>query len=264
MRKTLVWHIGGPTWARPILTAKTGVAARPGMRSFIIHMSSSTARRSNVDLLCSDLPDASVVEAVDGRKLDRRVELSGTRFTPHYPFAMRGPEIGVFESHRKIWAKMVDENIPFALIVEDDLQVDNTRFDQILSWLTPRLSPEQYVRLPVKQRERPAQILGSGPDVQLILPKVIGLQCICQIVGQSAARKLLDATKQYDRPVDTFLQMHWITKQPVHTVLGCGNREVAAELGGSTIQAKPSDNKLAREFNRARYRLAVARRPQRP
>lgn len=236
------------------------------MRSFIIHMSASTARRANADRLCRDLPSAELFEAVNGRdpaQIQSIKTHDGSLYAPHYPFALRPAEIGVFQSHRKIWQKMVDEDIDYALVTEDDLQIDPVRFSAALKVIERHATPDHYIRLPVKQREVANQVIEEQDGLRLILPKVIGLQCICQFVGRSAAARLLKMTEEIDRPVDTFLQMHWITQQPIHTLLGTGNKEVAAEIGGSTIQKKtPTKGKLEREFKRALYRTKLAMHPQ--
>lgn len=236
------------------------------MRSFIIHMSDSTARQANAKRLCSDLPSGELFKAVNGRdpaQIGAVKYHGGDLYSPNYPFALRPAEIGVFQSHRRIWQKMIDEDIDFALITEDDLQIDPVLFPKALEMLKHHATPDHYIRLPVKQRETPTQVLEDKDGLQLILPRVIGLQCICQCVGRRAAARLLKATQEIDRPVDTFLQMHWITQQPVHALLGTANREVAAQIGGSTIQQKtPKKGKLAREFKRALYRAQILARPQ--
>ncbi|MBM1815869.1 glycosyltransferase family 25 protein [Pseudosulfitobacter pseudonitzschiae] len=236
------------------------------MQSLIIHMSSSVARRPNATRLLSDLPDAQLVEAVNGRDPDqiKNVDIhAGNLLKPRYPFAMRPAEIGVFESHRKCWQHIVDAGWDFALIVEDDLQVEPQRLDRALRLITAHATPDMYVRLPVKQREQAARVVAEDDDIAFILPRVIGLQCICQVVGRGAAETLLNQSRQLDRPVDTWLQMHWATGQPVHTVLNAGNAEIANQIGGSTIQKKTrTSGKLMREIKRWRYRRAVAARPQ--
>ncbi len=238
------------------------------MRSFIIHMSSSTARRPNADELCADLPNAELFEAVNGRDPEQiaGVQLHpGNLHRPHYPFPLRPAEIGVFESHRRIWRKLVDEEIDLAIITEDDLRIDPARMAETLEVLAPVATPDHYIRIPVKQREVSVQTLAEQNGLRLILPKVIGLQCVCQMVGRHAAKRLLAATEQIDRPVDTFMQMHWLTGQPIHALLGSGNQEVAREIGGSTIQTKPPlSDKLTREFKRAAYRAKLHLHPQRP
>ncbi|OUS35891.1 glycosyl transferase family 25 [Rhodobacterales bacterium 56_14_T64] len=238
------------------------------MRSFIIHMSSSTARRHNAEQLCASLPNGELVEAVNGRDPQQinSVDLHpGSLYRPHYPFALRPAEIGVFQSHRKIWQMIVDQNLDYALITEDDLQIDPLRFASALQILRTHATADSYIRLPVKQREKPAQVLAEQDGQYLILPKTIGLQCICQVVGGKAAQRLLAATSSIDRPVDTFLQLHWLTNQPVHALLGVGNREVAAQIGGSTIQSHiPARHKLARELKRGLYRARLWAQSQKP
>ncbi len=238
------------------------------MRSFVIHMSSSTARRANADQLCNDLPNAELFEATNGRDPDQIADVRlhpGTLHKPHYPFDLRPAEIGVFQSHRRLWQKLVDEEIDLAIITEDDLSVDPDKMAQAIKMLHAIASPDHYIRIPVKQREVAAHTLAEQDGLSLILPKVIGLQCVCQMVGRNAAKRLLKATDQIDRPVDTFLQMHWITGQPIHALLGSGNREVARDIGGSTIQTKPPfSDKLTREVKRAAYRAQLHLHPQRP
>ncbi len=238
------------------------------MRSFIIHMSSSTARRANADKLCADLPNAELFEAVNGRDPDQIAHVKlhhGNLHRPFYPFPLNTAEIGCFESHRGIWQKMVAENIEMAVIAEDDLEIDPDRFSDALDLAQSRATPFHYIRFPLKQRETPAMVIEEKGEFRLILPRIIGLQTAFQIVGRRAAEKLLAATDQIDRPVDTFLQMHWITGQPIHALLGSGNREVARDIGGSTIQTKPPfSDKLTREVKRAAYRAKLHLHPQRP
>ncbi len=236
------------------------------MNSLIIHMASSAARRENVQELLRDLPDARVVDAVNGRDPTQIADVSccdGTEHRPHYPFALNRPEIGVFQSHRRCWQMIIDQGWDWALIAEDDLRVDPDRLACALELIARHGRPDMFIRLPVKAREKPLHVLGSAGEMRLFLPRVIGLQTVCQVVGRAAAARLLTTTTTIDRPVDTLLQMHWVTGQPIHTILPNGNREATQQLGGSTIQVKTrASGKLAREWNRARYRAQVALRPQ--
>ena len=230
-------------------------------------MSRSLARRPNAERLVQDLPGAELLEAVDGKDPQQTSGFtthSGHLHTPAYPFSLRPAEIGVFASHRRAWQTILDRGWEAALIVEDDLAIEPDQFARALRLLETHMTPDMVVRLPVKDRERPAQICASDGDMKLFLPKTIGLQCICMVVGAHAAARLLDASTAIDRPVDTWLQMHWVTNQPIHTLLPTGNREVAGEIGGSTIQEKTrASGKLARELKRAAYRAQIAMRPQR-
>ncbi|TDK46248.1 glycosyltransferase family 25 protein [Antarcticimicrobium luteum] len=238
------------------------------MHSLIIHMSASIARRPNAEALLRALPGAMLIDAVDGRDPAQVTGVTirpGDAFAPAYPFPMSPGEIGCFLSHRRCWRRILAEGWDYALIVEDDLDIDPARLRAALELVADQATPDSYIRLPVKPRERPARVLGERDGLTLILPRIIGLQTVAQVVGRGAAARLLAATETIDRPVDTLLQMHWVTGQPVHSLTGSGARELTADLGGSTIQKKTrAGGKLAREFKRFAYRTQVALRPQPP
>lgn len=237
------------------------------MHSLIIHMSGSTARRSNVDRLLADLPRAEVLEAVDGRlpEVQAAVDVRpGDLFQPHYPFAIAGGEIGCFLSHRKAWQKIVDAGWDAALIVEDDLEIDPDKRDALLRLLERHAGPERFIRIPPKDREPVTTVTDQEDDLFLFTPRRIGLQTTAQLVGREAAKRLLKCTEQLDRPVDSFLQMHWATRQRIETILPNGCAEKNFANAGSTVQSKTRTfgQKLRAEILRARYRRAITRRTQ--
>jgi len=77
-------------------------------------------------------------------------------------------------------------------------------------------------------------------------------------VGIEAARRLLAASKSFDRPVDTFLQMRWIHGVSIYAISPAGVSENDLNLGGSSIQKKVSlFNKFSREIQRFIYRHKI-------
>ncbi len=235
------------------------------MHSLIIHMPGSTKRAANVEHLLYTLPDAEVAEAVNGRDAvaqNQHPSRHGDLYRPRYPFPLSPGELGCFLSHRKCWQKILDAGWDYALIVEDDLSVDPDLWQAALALVESHADADSFIRLPAKRRETPVVVLDQTGDATLFLPRVIGLQTVAQVVGRNAAAHLLAASTTIDRPVDTFLQMHWVHGQRVETILPNGVSELTGELGGSTIQKKKSGNKLAREFKRALYRAQVATHPQ--
>ncbi len=233
------------------------------MHSLIIHMTSATQRRANVEVLLKTLPDAQVIEAVRGADAGV-VPARGDIHQPHYPFAIGAGEVGCFLSHRACWQRIVDEGWNYALVAEDDLALDAGQWPHVHALIDAHTTANSFIRIPAKLREVAARDVASDGPCTLMLPRVIGLQTVFQVVGRLAAERLLAATEVLDRPVDTFLQMHWVHGQPIHTILPNGVRELTVDLGGSTIQKKTrTGGKLMREINRWRYRRAVAARPQR-
>lgn len=238
------------------------------MRSFIIHMPGDAKRAPNAQKLLTLLPNAEIVDAVVGKDVMASGQITpqpGNIHAPHYPFPLGAGEVGCFLSHRACWQRIVDLDLDYALITEDDLSLDPNLWSEALDLIAAHANADSFIRLPAKQRETSAHMIDRRPHAELFQPRVIGLQTVCQVVGKTAARRLLEASEQLDRPVDTFLQMHWVTQQPIHTILPNGVSELTDQLGGSTIQKKNrSGSKLAREVKRALYRAKVSSRPQRP
>ncbi|WP_136636359.1 glycosyltransferase family 25 protein [Pseudooceanicola onchidii] len=232
------------------------------IRSYIIHMDSSTARRGLVDGLMARLPGAEVLPAVDGRVMDDASRTAITAMTPHdpaYPFPLKPGEIGCFLSHRKAWAAIVASGDAAGLIVEDDI-APTDGFDAALALALDHIAPNRLIRFPLRDKEEVAEVVATADGVRLFRPRVIGLTTGMQIVGREAAARLLDLTDTLDRPVDTFLQMRWLHGVEVVSLTPAPVRSAVAETGGSTIQSHTSAwAEISRGWRRMRYRSRVAR-----
>ena len=87
---------------------------------------------------------------------------------------------------------------------------------------------------------------------------VIGLGMQAQIVTKDAAYSLLRITQNFDRPVDTYLQLKWIHEVKILTALPSGISEISNRLGGSLIGNKKSlYEKFFREIIRPIYKVKV-------
>lgn len=238
------------------------------MHTLVIHMSSSTERRANVETLLATMPDAHQIEAVDGRndKAAATIEIQpGNLHRPRYPFALLPGEIGCFLSHRKCWQRIVDENWEYALIVEDDMAIDRQMLTPLLELLKRHATEDSFIRMPPKDREGQHRVTDQAGGLKLVMPRVIGLQTTAQLVGRKAAKRLLEASGKIDRPVDSFLQMHWATGQTIQTILPVVVKEISFAGNRSTVQQKKPrrlSQKLAREWHRARYRAQIRKHPQ--
>lgn len=121
-----------------------------------------------------------------------------------YSFLPDG-EVGCFESHRKAWKRIVDEDLPGAFVLEDDVVVSSdfknlnieklplNRVDIIkldtCTW--PASYGDVVARTPENREFR--QLLGSETSAG------------CYFVTQAGARKLLAGTRNYFEPVDTMM-----------------------------------------------------------
>jgi GR25 family glycosyltransferase involved in LPS biosynthesis len=91
------------------------------------------------------------------------------------------------------------------------------------------------------------------------------LRAIAQIVSLAAAKRLLERTLPFDRPIDTLMQMTWVTGQPVMVASPSPVRDVSRETGGSTVQRRSMSlvERLRHEALRPIYRAQVLARYRR-
>ncbi|AZP49580.1 glycosyltransferase family 25 protein [Rahnella aquatilis] len=88
------------------------------MKIFVINLARSIERRASIEKQLSSLNlDYEIIEAVDGSQLSYEEILQKTRVLN---YAIGCGEIGCALSHINIYKKIVAQNIPQALILEDD------------------------------------------------------------------------------------------------------------------------------------------------
>lgn len=233
------------------------------MQSFILHLARSNEREGLVRDLMGTLPNARVLPAVDGATLSSQslaAVYQVKQVKPYYPFALKAGEVGCFLSHRSAWDALVKSNAPAAWIAEDDVVIDGNKFDSIMNLIDPHITPDGLIRIPLRNREVAKHVISESGEMTLMRPKKIALSAALYLVGRTAAKRLLDLTAPFDRPVDTFLQMRWLTKIDSLVVQNSGARSAAYEVGTSTIQSKKSmAHEIKRMAARAMYRAHVAR-----
>lgn len=231
---------------------------------FIIHLQRATTRLARVECLSRELPiTPSIIDAIDGSGMTRNEEKHYKRHLsrsgPSYPFTLLPTEVATFLSHRKCWQAILDADMDAALILEDDIALEPLVFAQAYEMALSCLAPGDLIRFPIKLREKPAEIILEAEGVSIIKPKKIGLGMCAQLVTRDAARKLLERTESFDRPVDTYLQMSWDHELRVLSVWPSGVSEISAEIGGSLIrQRKAFRSRLRREILRPLYRLRLS------
>jgi GR25 family glycosyltransferase involved in LPS biosynthesis len=237
-------------------------------KAFILHLDRAVSRRPNVHALIARLPiESEVVVAVDGARLPQQ-ELDRAyarrRFEPRYPFALTATEVGVFLSHRLAWRRIVDDALDFAVIFEDDAQIDPAPFAALIEFVTAERWAWDYVLLPAQPIRNGAAVARRG-GLALLRPDAPPLRAIAQIVSLAAAQRLLDRTLPFDRPVDTLMQMTWVTGQPVLVASPSPVRDVSRESGGSSVQRKSMGlaERLRHEAMRPIYRAQVLARYRR-
>lgn len=184
---------------------------------------------------------------------------------PPYPFRLGVGEIACFLSHRAIWRRMVDDGIDFALILEDDVEMDAAQVGRVLDFVVGWLDSNVYVELQTRPLTA-GEVLAEASGVRIIRPHLPPLRTSAQIVGRGAAMRLLAASERFDRPIDCLLQLVVVTGQDVLCASPSGVRDASSAVGGSVAQGgerRGLGERLLREWRRFRYRQNVKRLPKR-
>lgn len=235
------------------------------IKSFVIHLDRATGRRLQVDRLLASLPGpAAVLPAVDGRQLtDDALHDVARRglHRPHYPFALSRSEVACFLSHRRAWQAILDDRLDAAIIAEDDADIAAPEFDDVMAAVVAGIQPDEFVRLPHRERYEPGSVVREQDGVRVVEPRLPALGMVLQVVGREAARRLLDASTAFDRPIDSFVQMRWLHGARILTVRPIVVREIGDLLGGSVIHARRPGfvHRVVHELQRPLIRLAVHR-----
>ena len=227
----------------------------------IIHLERSLERKPQVEKLKKDLPyQTKVVEAVDGSNpnIDFSKSYTPRLLRPYYPFSLRSAEVACFQSHRKCWQEILDRGLDAAFIIEDDVDIIDGEFTAAVKLAMKEIRMGDLIRFPMKPREKPRNRSVKRDNISIFEPTVIGLGTQAQIVTYDAARRLLEKTEQFDRPIDVYLQLRWKHGVRVLTLWPNGVRERSSSLGGSVIGKERSNgDKIRRELLRPLYRAKL-------
>ena len=239
-----------------------------GPKAFILHLERANARAASVQALRASMAiESEVLAAVDGARLSpQEVDqaYARRRFRPTYPFPLTRTEVGVFLSHRAAWRRILDDGLDFAFIFEDDAEIEPSQFAALVEFVTLERPAWDYVLMPA-QPIRNGVVVTSRGNFKLLRPDAPPLRAIAQIVSLTAAKRLLDCTLPFDRPIDTLMQMTWVTGQPLLVASPSPVRDVSRQTGGSTVQRKSMSlvERLRHEALRPIYRAQVLARYRR-
>jgi glycosyl transferase, family 25 len=239
-----------------------------GAKAFILHLERASSRSATVQSLRNSMAvESEVLAAVDGASLTPQEVAQAyarRRFRPIYPFPLTRTEVGVFLSHRAAWRRIVDDALDFAFIFEDDAQIEPAAFAALVEFVTLERPAWDYVLLPAQPIRNGTPVASRG-GFALLRPDAPPLRAIAQIVSLAAAKRLLERTAPFDRPIDTLMQMTWVTGQPLMVASPSPVRDVSRETGGSTVQRKSMGflDRLHHEAMRPIYRAQVLARYRR-
>ena len=173
---------------------------------FVISLARATERRTDI---IGRLEAANIryeiVDAVDGAALD----LSQIADRYNEKSAITKGEIGCYLSHYNLWERIVAEDIPYAVILEDDAQWDED-FMQVAAAVAACEWQWDVVLLQgggMRRRYRVLSQLGNGREMVQY-----GRHVVCTggyLVSCGGAKKLLAHCRNIAEPIDLAWRDYW-------------------------------------------------------
>lgn len=174
--------------------------------AFFINLDQHTDRRQFIESqLAAARIRAERIPGIDGNNLP-------AAFLPYFQHGLLSPgEIGCYASHLRAWRTIVERDLPHALVLEDDVQIDKDA-NQLLSELL-RVLPSgwDYVHMDGRSRNRgfaarPLKQLIGNHD--LVRYARIPDGAVAYLISYQGAQKLL-VPRNRSAPVDTDIRRPW-------------------------------------------------------
>ena len=125
-------------------------------------------------------------------------------------------EIGCYLSHRALWQRMIDEHIPVALILEDDIDIE-PEFVTVLKKIN-RLENWDMMKLADDRDGKGEQKLALGDGYELVNFAKVPNCTTGYALTLRGAEKLL-SRQRFFRPVDVDLQFHPELELSIYSIL---------------------------------------------
>ena len=189
---------------------------------YIISLARATERRENIThRLTTAGIDYEIIDAVDGKTLD--LHSLQDRIKIKNPQDDRGM-IGCYLSHYSVWHKMVNEQTPFAVILEDDAVWDSdSDFVEVCGKLPQVDWHWDVVQLFYRKRIRADFHLCNIGAHRLVRTYRPTSSAIGYMVTQQCAQKLLTLFYEIRMPVDGQMNRYW--------QMGLAYYSIAPQLG---------------------------------
>lgn len=178
---------------------------------FLINLDKSTDRLQNCQRILKTVDVvAERVSAVYG------ADLSEEELSEAYSYEIAGAyhkqlnpgEIGCYLSHRKAWETIVEQKLDFAIVLEDDFELCGDLTAAVTA-VTRINKPWDYIKLAGSDRKRSTTCNTVINDFELVRYQKIPARTCAQAVSLAGAKKLLQHSRPFKRPVDIDIQFWW-------------------------------------------------------
>lgn len=191
---------------------------------FVINLDPNSERMSSMKKQLDALGvPYSRFEGTRGSALDENALLE--HYSPkinykcYYRPLTRG-EIGIYFSNLRLWQRIVDDDLDYAISLEDDILLGKN-FPDAIKAIEKINIPWDCIKLgnPGKKKRVLRSIDIKGTSFRLARTSKPPTFCVGQAISNSGARKLLKTRAHFGRPVDVDLQWFWENGLKIYSLL---------------------------------------------
>jgi len=125
-----------------------------------------------------------------------------------YPKILSSGEIGCYLSHIKAWKEIINQELDYAVILEDDCKIEehfqnfNKYIEKLQNWDYIKIAGNRGAKK-IKRSEALCR------EASIVYYNKIPASTVGQIISYSGAQKLLENSKSIFRPVDIDIKHYW-------------------------------------------------------
>lgn len=228
-------------------------------RIFVINLARSPDRRRVVTGRLRELGlDHEFFPALDGATLteaelanyDRRARLEA------YGCDLLPNELGCYLSHYRLYEKIIAQNIPRALILEDDVEISDD-LPLILDALADAPDGWELVRLSGLRARKGRTIADIAPGYRMVRLLDVASGAQAYLLNRRGAQKLVAYGRKITRQVDVMIDRYWDNGLRIMAVQPYPVRP--SDRFESTIGPPQTDAWRAPGMRRLRLRIKAAK-----
>lgn len=238
---------------------------------FVINLERSTQRLADIsDQLQKQNIDFERIDAVDGRLLTpeqiEQVSPSALAKTSYHRQLGLG-EIGCALSHKKAWQQIIDQQLDFAIVLEDDIKLADN-FNQVLDlFINLPKSAWDFVKLyPLtRSSQRNIRQCYSYKEHEFVTYHKFPLGLQAQVISYQGAVKMVENMPYILQPVDGAFKAWWeLDITPFGLMPYCVKNDIHGESDinpGRGLEKMPQRKLIKLKLNWSRALVRLVKMP---
>ncbi len=222
------------------------------VKTYVISLPSAVERRASV---CRQLEkstvDWEIVDAIQAATAEVSQVLDLCRESDQWHKPLQPGEVACYLSHRKVWRRMMEQEVDGAIILEDDFELTRP-LEEIIALVSSFAMQADMIKL--YGTPKISRIVETVQDDRgtygLLEAFAVTSGTVGQWVSAKALPKLLAHSEHVRRPIDMDFKHHWEYPMSVYHLSPPVVHEISSSLGGTSITHRKSQKTMRMQLKR--------------